>query len=99
MKMKQFQLDSTRKVNTKPYSNGQLGVFVHDKSGEPIAELSVMENSVELEPNEIILKDYSENTDLAQELINSEIILPTERFILVGSRLCPICKVSDGVLT
>ena len=78
----------------KRYSNGQLAVFLHNKNGEPIAELSVNENSIDLAPNEIILKNYSENSTIAQEFHDSKIFIPTDRFILIGSHLCPICKVA-----
>ena len=78
----------------KRYSNGQLAVFLHNKNGEPIAELSVNENLIELAPNEIILKNYSENSIIAQEFIESKMLLLTDRFVLIGPHLCPICRVS-----
>jgi hypothetical protein len=75
------------------YSNGQLAVFLHDYSGEPIAEFSIMNNSVELAQNEFILKDYSENEELSKEFLESNIIIPTDRFVLIGSRICSICQI------
>jgi len=78
----------------KYYPNGQLAIFFHTKDGEPIAELSVNEDTVELDSNEIILKDYSENSQIAQEFINSQIFIPTDRFVLIGTHLCPICEVA-----
>ncbi|MFW9877966.1 MAG: hypothetical protein ACFFG0_33200 [Candidatus Thorarchaeota archaeon] len=86
---KQFE----KKLYSSRYINGQLAVFVHGYRGEPIAELSVLKNSVELAPDEFILKDYSENETLAQEFIDSGLIVPLGRFILIGSHLCPICKI------
>ncbi|MCK4780140.1 MAG: hypothetical protein KAT57_08130, partial [Candidatus Lokiarchaeota archaeon] len=77
------------------YFNGQLAVFLHGNSGEPIAELSIMHDLVELAPNEFILKDYSENKDLANEFFEAELINTTDRFILVGSHLCPICQIES----
>ena len=75
------------------YSNGQLAVYVHDINGDPIAELSIMHNSVELTPNEFILKDYSENEEIAQDCFNSNFFTATNRYILIGSHLCPICQI------
>jgi len=89
------QIDFKKELHTKHYLNGQLAVFIHNNSGEPIAELSIMNNSVELAPNEFILKDYSENKNLAQDLIDSQFITPTNRFILIGSHLCPICQIES----
>ena len=94
-KMIKNQLDFKKELHTKHYSNGQLAVYVHDYSGEPIAELSIRNDSVELLPNEFILKDYSENEYLAQKFLESDLIIPTNRFILVGSHLCPICQIAS----
>ena len=77
------------------YFNGQLAVFVLGHMREPLAELSIMNDSVELAPNEFILKDYSENKDLANEFFEAELINTTDRFILVGSHLCPICQIES----
>ncbi|MFX1479361.1 MAG: hypothetical protein ACFFCI_14605 [Promethearchaeota archaeon] len=84
-----------RRLHEKRYINGQLAVFLHDEEDRPLAELSIMHNFVELAPNEFILKDYSENEELAKELLESKLIHPTNRFILIGSHLCPICKVAS----
>ena len=89
------QITLNRKLQKKHYSNGQLAVFVHDYNDEPLAELSIMCNSVELAPDEFVLKDYAENKKLAQEFFESELIIPTERFILIDSHLCLICKINS----
>ncbi len=94
-KMITNQINSERIIRIKCYDNGQLAVFVHDNSGKPIAELSIMYDSVELAPNEFILKDYSENEDLAQSYFESKLFVPTNRFILIGSHLCPICQIES----
>ncbi|NVM56319.1 MAG: hypothetical protein HWN66_21660 [Candidatus Helarchaeota archaeon] len=78
----------------KNYPNGKLAVFYHNKDGEPLAELSVFEDSIELTSNEIVLKNYSENSEIAHELVDSQILIPTDRFVLIRSHLCPICKVA-----
>ena len=87
------QISIKIKLHSKQYINGQLAVYVHDINGEPIAELSIMHNSIDLAPNEFILKDYSENKGLAEEFLDSNLFIPTDRFILVGSHLCPICQI------
>ncbi len=90
----------TQKYFEKPlhlnrYYNGQLAVFILSNKKEPIAELSIMYDLAELAPNEFILKDYSENKSLAQEFLKSNLIIPTDRFILVGSHFCPICQIES----
>jgi len=52
-----IQITLNRKLQKKQYSNGQLAVFVHDYNDEPLAELSIMCNSVELAPDEFVLKE------------------------------------------
>ena len=94
-KMIKNQNNVKKHLHTKRYLNGQLGVFVQEGDGEPIAELSIMNYSTELAPNEFILKDYSENEKIAQKLIDSQLIIPTDRFILIGTHLCPICKIES----
>jgi len=94
-KMITNQIIFKRRLHKKRYLNGQLAVFVHNQNGEPLAELSIKHDSLELASSEFILKDYSENKELAQEFIYSKLITPTNRFILIGSHLCPICQIES----
>lgn len=82
-------------LHINKYSNGQLAVYIQDYIGHPIAELSVMNDFVTLSPNEFILKNYSENKEMAQELLDSKLFVPTDQFILIGSHLCPICQINS----
>ena len=86
------QKRSNRMFQTKHYSNGQLAVFMRDSDGQPLAELSVKIDSFDLAPDEFIFKDYSENSGLVQDLLDSKMVVPTDRFVLVGFHLCPVCK-------
>jgi len=89
------QIVLNSKLQKKHYSNGQLAVFAFNYNNEPLAELSIECNSVELAPDEFILKDYAENKDIAQQLFESELIIPTNRFILIDSHLCLICRIKS----
>jgi len=89
-KIKYFQGNITK----KKYKNGQLAIFVNGSDGEPIAELSINDYSIDLDSNEIVLKNYSENSQISQDLLDSEVLIPTDRFLLIGSHLCPICEVT-----
>ncbi len=89
------QIEFRRNLKTKRYLNGQLAVYIYDSRKEPLAELSIMHNSVELAPNEFILKDYSENEDIVKEIVNSQLITPTDRFVLIGSHFCPIYEIKS----
>ncbi|MCP6718621.1 MAG: hypothetical protein KJI71_00130 [Patescibacteria group bacterium] len=89
------QITLNSKLQKTHYSNGQLAIFAYNYNEEPLAELSIMCNSVELASDEFILKDYAENKILAQKLLDLEIIIPTNRFILIGSHLCFICQINS----
>ncbi len=94
-KMIKTKRDFKIQLHTRQYLNGQLAVYVNDKIGHPIAELSIMNDLVILAPNEFILKDYSENKEIAKELLDSNLFVPTDQFILIDSNLCPICQISS----
>jgi len=98
MVMKALSNQSQNQVlQVRKYSNGQLAVFIEDKNSFPIAEISIMDDSIDLKENEFIFKDYSENTFFSEKLLNSDLIKATNRFVLIGSHLCPICKISRYV--
>lgn len=86
-------LYSNKSIRKKIYANGQLAIYINDVDGQPFAELSVSKDSVYLDQDEFILKDYSENIELVEELVNLEAIALTDRFVLIGPHVCPICKV------
>lgn len=90
--MIEVQTEFKGKFSLQNYPNGQLAVNYKDYDNFPIAELSLMEDSVELGPSEFILKDYSENADLIGTLLESGAIHTTDRFVLVSGRLCPVCR-------
>ena len=89
------QIALNSKLQKTHYPNGQLAIFVYNYNNEPLAELSIMCNLVELAPDEFVLKDYAENKNLAQEFFESELIIPTDRLILIGSHLCLICQIKS----
>ena len=88
------QINFSRDLHLSRYNNGQLAVYIRGFSYEPIAELSIMNDSIDLAPNEFILKDYSENEILIQDCYESKLFSVTQRFVLIGSHLCPICQIT-----
>lgn len=87
----------SRYLQLKKYPNGQLAVFLENNNGFPIAELSIMNNSVDLNKNEFIFKDYAENLEISRLLLDSNLIHSTNRFIIIGSHICPICVITRYV--
>ena len=91
LRITESPLDKT--IQKKTYANGQLAIYINDIDGQPFAELSLSKDSVYLDQEEFILKEYSENAELVEELVNLKIITLTDKFVLIGSHFCPICKV------
>ena len=87
--------DSVR-LQISRYPNGQKRVRVHDCYGEPIAELSLMSDDIDLAKDEVILKEDSENAGLIEDFMLSNLFTPTNRFVLIGAHLCPICQIYSG---
>ncbi len=88
-----YQKCEEERIVIKKNKDNNLSLFLCSKKGEPLAKLSIDGKDSNLQPDEIILKDYSENSGIIDQLIDSSMLKPTDRFILVGNRLCPVCKV------
>jgi hypothetical protein len=68
------------------YSNHRLALQVEDaRTGEPMAVATVNLPDEKLAPNEIAVKDYSENEGMVDTLVKGDIIEPiASRYILSG---------------
>ena len=73
------------------HANGQLALVRDEESGQ-LEDLTIAHDAVRLGRDEIILKDFSDNLKLTKHLVNNGIISQTDRFILIDSHVCPICK-------
>ena len=73
------------------HANGQLALVLDEEEGQ-LEELSIAHDAVRLERDEIILKDFSNNLKLTNYLADQGIISQTNRFVLIDSHVCPICK-------
>ncbi len=80
-------------LKKKNYPNGQLAIFLKTKAGEAFAELSIPCNEIDLDENEFILKDVPENYETIEVLFEEGEFFLTDKFVLIGSRLCPVCRV------
>jgi hypothetical protein len=59
--------------------------------GEPIATCTVNLPDVPLRPDEVIIKDYSENTGMLNTLLDAGVVEMTGKTIDTGFVTCPIC--------
>lgn len=64
-----------------------------DKNHQIFAKLSVNSYSTTLKRDEFILKNYSENEVVAKKLIELNLIKKTGKYVLIGRKTCPICRI------
>lgn len=80
-------------VERQNYDRGGLRIQLVDADGNPFAVASVAVAGVELEPDEIIVKDYSENEGMLEFLVENNIVEETDQLVIVGRATCKIAKV------
>jgi hypothetical protein len=59
--------------------------------GEPIATCTINIPEADLEPNEVIIKDYSENAGMLDALVESGVVEPTGKLVQSGFITAPVC--------
>lgn len=89
------------KLEKTQYRNGrtalELVAFENDEEneiyeGEPIATCTVNIPDIELEADEVCIKNYSENEGMLEILVNAGIVKPTGIYVETGFVSIPICK-------
>lgn len=82
-------------VNVGQYTNDRPTIEIleeHPLYGlEPYAVASVNIPELNLEPNEVIIKNYSENEGILEFLLENNIVSSTKRTVSSGFVLLPIC--------
>lgn len=85
-------------VAKRKYSNGRTAlelIAANDTDdvckGEPIAMATVNIPEETLSPEEVIIKDYSENEGMLDVLLKAGIVELSGRSIRTGFVTCPIC--------
>jgi hypothetical protein len=65
------------------YANGNNALQLWHE-GTPYAMATVNDPDVELEPNQVLIKDYSENSGMVDALVAAGIVIRTEEYALMG---------------
>jgi len=89
------------------YSNGRVALeLVVNEPGpeypdaypdEPMATCTVNLPHVELAPDEVLIKDYSENAGMLEALTRAKIVEPTGRTVATGFVEVPVCRLLIAV--
>jgi hypothetical protein len=81
------------KVCITRYSNDKIAIQLFDvEDNSTVATASINLPHIELEKDEVIIKDYSENEGLLQVLLDAKIVETTGKSINVGYVKVQICK-------
>jgi hypothetical protein len=80
------------RVQYSKYGNGQNAILLNYASnGQSYAVASVAIDQP-LRPDEVAIKNYSENEGILESLLEAGIVSPPHRFISSGFVQIPICK-------
>lgn len=84
-------------VEIANYSNNdRIAIqLVETSTGELVATATVNVINIDLEPQEVVIKSYSENEGMYDTLLNAGIISPMKRQVQTGWHLCNICDYLD----
>ena len=81
-------------VQIEKYESGYNAIrLVDDKDGDTVAIASV--NIPDLQPDEVGIKNYSENEGVYDVLLNAGIITPSHREVQQGWITIPVCKLTN----
>lgn len=82
-------------IETRRYAEKErVSIHLIDSfTGEPVATASVNIPHVDLEENEVAIKNYSENEGVLQVLIDAGVISKPNWFVSSGLVELPICEI------
>ncbi len=66
--------------------------IVDCEGGSPLCTATINLPDIDIESNEVAIKDYSENRGLLRQLIHYNIISQPIRYVRIGDERIPICK-------
>ncbi len=80
------------------YQSGNAGLEYIDSHGDSIAMLSVNPHDVELKPDFVAIKNYSENEGVLSQLIALKIVKPSKWQLPSGHVMLPVCRIIHPTL-
>ena len=79
-------------VKYAKYANGQNGILLNYASNGGSYAVASVALDEPLRPDEVAIKNYSENEGILQSLLKARIVAPPHRFVSSGFVQIPICK-------
>lgn len=82
------------KIIKREYQNGRIALqLISKEDGELVTTATINIPEIELNENETIIKDYSENEGLLDELIKAKVVTIPTKGVRTGFVVAPIVKV------
>ena len=82
---------------SKYISNNRLSITLNDSDGWPILIATVNISNTKLDYNEVAIKNWGENQNVLELLIDDNIITPPHRYVKSGYVDVPICYIVDSM--
>lgn len=80
-------------VEMGTYPNDRKAIeLINAKNGEPVLVATINVPEININENEVIIKNYSENEGVLEALMKSKVISSPLRTIQTGLITAPICK-------
>ena len=85
------------RIETSTYANGRHAIKLYDEEdGMPYATASINMPAEDLEDDEVIIKDYSENAGILDSLVEAGVVSEPIRHIQAGFTFVPVVKLLDA---
>lgn len=82
------------RVAYSTYNNGRPALQLFDAEG-PVARATINVPNVELDDDEVVVKDFGENSGMLDALSNAGIVVPTTRAVPIDNGIvAPVCRLA-----
>ena len=75
------------------YGNHRPALLLTTEDDEPVVVASLNVPNLNLAANELVIKDFAENTGVLDALIEAGVVAPPERVVLTPSGFAPLVKI------
>jgi hypothetical protein len=82
-------------IQISQYNNHNPALLINSPTGERLMTASVNLPQIILRPDQICIKDYSENTGILNELIRLNIVSQPEFYVTSGFVDVPVCQLHN----
>ena len=72
--------------------NDRIAIVLRTPEGEPVATATINQPGFNLEPDQVLIKDYAENQGILNALVNAGIIEDTGISVPVGHAEARLCR-------